>query len=102
MSKTETTEMKPSDSMKRILKEPLLHFLVLGALLFTTGCRVLKSTAELPGKAVQTVTHGKKDQPVVDPVELQHQLMRLADEFTAGMAATSEQLRRGTNALDRI
>ncbi len=74
---------------------PLLTMLV-------TGCRVVQSTAELPGKAVGKVTRGKKDRPAFDPVELQQQLMRCADEFTAGIASGAEQLRRGTNTLDRI
>ena len=70
--------------------------------LFATGCRLMKSTAELPGKAVGTVTQGKKDQPAVDPVALQQQLMRFADEFSARIATSADQLRRGTNALDRV
>ncbi|PWU14519.1 MAG: hypothetical protein C5B50_17080 [Verrucomicrobia bacterium] len=70
--------------------------------LLASGCRVVKSTAQLPVSAVGSVTQGKKDKAAVDPVELQQQLIRFADEFTAGFATGVEQLRRGTNALDRI
>jgi hypothetical protein len=71
-------------------------------MLLATGCRLVQSTAELPGKAVSTVTQVKKDRLAIDPVELQQQLMRFADEFTAGMVTSAEQLRRGTNDLDRV
>jgi len=70
-------------------------------LLLPTGCRVVKTTAGLPGKAVSTMGPSK-DQPPIDPVELQQRLMRFADEFTARIASAAEQLRRETNALDRI
>jgi len=64
-----------------------------------TGCRVLKTTAELPGQTVQAVTRGKPDQNAVDSVELQENLCRFAHEFSARLATDVEQLRRGTNAL---
>ena len=67
-----------------------------------SGCRVVQDTTAIPAKAVQTVTRGAKDQPQVDPVQLQQQLIRFADEFISSIATASEQLRRGTNALDRI
>jgi len=64
----------------------VLGLLLLLALPVNTGCRVVQST----GKAA------------VDPVELQQQLMRFADEFTARMSVASDQLRRGTNSIDRV
>jgi len=64
-----------------------------------TGCRVLKTTAELPGQTVQAVTRGKPDQNPVDSVELQENLCRFAHEFSARLATDLEQLCRGTNAL---
>ncbi len=76
--------------------------MILVLALLLAGCRVVKDTAELPGKAVSTVTHGKKEQPKMDPVELQQQLLRFADEFTAGMLTSAESLRRGTNSLERV
>src|SRR5438132_3163836 len=88
--------------MKRILKEPLLNFLVLGALLLVTGCRAVQDTAQLPGKAVGTVTHLGKGQKPVDPVELQQQPMRFGDDFAGRMVLSTEQLRRGTNLLSAI
>ncbi|MEO8429727.1 MAG: hypothetical protein ABI651_21780, partial [Verrucomicrobiota bacterium] len=79
-----------------------LNCLVTVALLaLCAGCRVVRSAAELPGAAVNTVAPGKRDKGAVDPVDLQQQLMRFADEFAAGMAVSAEELRRGTNRLDR-
>jgi len=53
--------------------------------LLDSGCRVVQSTAELPGKAVSTLTHGKMDRQSVDGVELQQQLKRFADERFDGL-----------------
>jgi hypothetical protein len=64
-----------------------------------TGCRVVQDTAKLPGKAVSTVANVGKDRNTVDPIELQQQLMRFADDFAGRMVLATEQLRRGTNAL---
>ena len=73
---------------------------VLVVLLLLNGCRAFQSTAQLPGRAVGTVTgKGKK---AVDPVELQQQLMRFGDDFAGRMVLSTEQLRRGTNVLPAI
>jgi len=65
-----------------------------------TGCRLVQTTADLPGRAVTTVTPGKQDKNAVDPVEVQQQLMRFSDESSARMYTGIDKLRRGTNALD--
>ena len=56
----------------------------------------------MPGKAVQAVTPGKKGGQQVDPLDLQQQLMRFADDFTARISIGIDNLRRGTNLLDRV
>lgn len=70
-----------------------------GLLLAASGCRVVQTAAEVPAQAVRTVTPIKKEEPAVDPVEIQVNLMRFADEFTARMLVGVEHLRHGTNAL---
>jgi hypothetical protein len=65
-----------------------------------TGCRMLQTTAELPGRAVSSVVPGQKNLPAVDPVELQQILLRFADELFARTILGIEKLRSGTNALD--
>src|SRR5439155_2443009 len=74
--------------------------LTLLILLLATGCRVVQTTAGLPGKAVQTVTHGRKDQPAVDPVEVQQILLRFADGYSTRMIVGVDKLQRGTNAFE--
>ena len=76
---------------------PLCGLLLLA--LLVTGCRMLQKTAELPGQAVSSIRPGKKDPSAVDPVELQQNLLRFADEFSIRMMIGVEKLRRGTNAL---
>ena len=59
--------------------------------LLVSGCRVVRSTAELPEKAMSTLTHGKKDQQSVDLVGLHKHLMRFADERFAGLDSAIPQ-----------
>lgn len=75
---------------------------VAAMLLLLTGCRMVQSTAALPVKAIGKVAPGTDDQHKIDPVELQQQMMRFADQFAAGLVASADQLRRGTNTLDRV
>lgn len=72
-----------------------------GLLLVTlvSGCHVIQTAADVPGQAIRTVTPVPKAEPTVDPVEVQQNLMRFADEFTARMLVGVEKLRRGTNTL---
>ena len=51
---------------------------------------------------MQVVTGSKKTQATPDPVELQQQLMRFADDFSGRTVSAADKLRRGTNALDRL
>ena len=64
------------------------------------ACKLVKTTTELPGRAISTITPGQKGRPAVDPVALQEVLLRFADEFSASVVAGADQLRRGTNAPD--
>ena len=72
-----------------------LLLLTLGA-----GCRLIQTAVDVPSQTVRAVTPGNKDKNVVDPVEVQQQLMRFADEFSTRMIAGVDKLRRGTNAID--
>jgi len=75
--------------------------LLLGLLFLTlvTGCHVVQTAVDVPGKTVRAVTPGQKDKHVVDPVEVQQTLLRFADEFSTRMVVGVEQLGRGANAL---
>jgi hypothetical protein len=61
-------------------------FLLVGA-----GCRVMRTTTELPGKAVNTFTPGSRASTVLDPVEFQVQLERFADDFTTRTAQALDE-----------
>ena len=73
-----------------------------GALLAASGCRVIQTAADVPAQAVRTVAPIKKEEPAVDPVEIQVNLMRFADEFTARMLIGVENLRRGSSPLSTV
>ena len=66
---------------------------------FSAGCRVVQTAAEVPGQAVRTVTSTPKEAPPPDPVEMQQNLVRLADEFVSRMVFDVDNLRHGTNTL---
>jgi cell division septum initiation protein DivIVA len=94
--------MKPGRIHSATCFLPLLP--LAAAVLFAglgTGCRLVRGVAEVPGQAVRTVTPGQKDKNAVDPVEAQEQLLRFADAFSARLMVSIDQLRRGTNAIDR-
>ncbi len=82
-------------------KRERVRLAAVGLLLATVvaGCHVIQTAADVPGRAVRTVTPGPKAEPSVDPVEVQQDLVRFADEFTARMLIGVEKLRHGTNAL---
>lgn len=77
---------------------PLLLILLLVTL--GAGCQLVQTASDVPGQAVRAVILGKKDKSAADPVEVQQQLMRFADEFSMRMLIGVERLRRGTNAPD--
>lgn len=62
-----------------------------------TGCRVMKSAAELPAQTVRAVTPGRKGNVAADPMVVQESLLRMADELATGMTQGIEKLRRGTS-----
>ena len=67
--------------------------LVLLLLTLVTGCRLLQKAANVPGQAVHAVTPGNKDKHVADPVEVQQQLLRFADEYSMRMIIGVDNLR---------
>lgn len=72
-----------------------------GLAVFITGCRVVQSSVDLPAQTVRAVTPGLRDKSLADPVEMQQQLLRFAEEFSTRIILGVDQLQRGTNALER-
>ena len=73
---------------------------VLGIAALGTGCRIVKSAAEIPGQTVRAVTPGRNDKGVSDPADIQQKLLRFANEFSAQMIGGIDKLRWGTNVTD--
>jgi len=86
-------------SHRLLITDYRLLCLALLLLTLATGCRLLQSAANVPGQAVHAVTPGNKGKRVADPVEVQQQLLRFADEYSMRMISGVDNLRRGTNAL---
>jgi hypothetical protein len=66
------------------------------------GCSLVETTLKMPVKAVGWMLPGTHWTEPVDPVELQEQLLRFADNFTAATVGATEPLRRDGKPPDRI
>ena len=64
-----------------------------------SGCRLAKSTVEIPGRVVSNVTPGQKSKQEVDPVIVQQAVLRFADQFSTRMILGAESLSEGDHAL---
>jgi hypothetical protein len=83
--------------LKQLQSLSLLLCLPLAA--FSSGCRVVKGAAKVPGGAARTVTPDKKENQNFDPVQIQQGLVRFSDVFLARTTLGIDKLRRGTNTL---
>ncbi|MGO8926699.1 MAG: hypothetical protein ACLQU3_07415 [Limisphaerales bacterium] len=63
-----------------------------------TGCGLLKTATNAPGKAVRAVTTGKTDRNETDLVDVQERLLRFADDLFVRMILGFDKLQQGTNA----
>jgi hypothetical protein len=61
-------------------------------LMLTSGCTLMGRTLALPVDAVRWMLPGTDRTEPVDPVELQEQLLRYADSFTAGTISAMNKL----------
>jgi hypothetical protein len=72
-------------------------------LLAAAGCRTTEAVVAIPGKTVHAVASIGKEAPPppVDPVAVQQDVLRFADEFTAHMNFGIDKLRQDGRPLDR-
>ena len=63
-----------------------------------TGCGLLKTATNAPGKAVRAVTTGKTDRNQTDLVDVQERLLRFADDLFVRLILGFDKLQQGTNA----
>ncbi|MBC8011184.1 MAG: hypothetical protein H7067_13935 [Burkholderiales bacterium] len=66
---------------------------------FQAGCGTVQAVADAPGKTVQAISQTGRSpgQPVVDPVEVQQNLLRFADEFSVSMTIGVDTFRHGAS-----
>ncbi|MBL9136139.1 MAG: hypothetical protein JNK85_09740 [Verrucomicrobiales bacterium] len=78
--------------------------IIFGALLVlcvaSAGCRIAETAVELPTQAVRLATGGDKSRAAVDPVVLQQDVLRFADDFTTRMVLGIDKLRLGHQPLE--
>lgn len=67
--------------------------------LMGTSCRMVQTATNMPGKAVRTITPGKKDALAADPVEVQQTLLRFADEFAMRMTMGVEKMQHSPGPM---
>jgi hypothetical protein len=65
------------------------------------GCRLAQTAVELPSQAIRLATPGSKSPAAVDPVELQQEVLRHADDLANRMVVGIDQLRRQGEPLSR-
>lgn len=70
--------------------------LILG---LTSACGLIKTTLELPDKAISAILSLNREGVMVDPVELQSQLIRFSDYYLGAMNLAIPKLRKDGNEL---
>ena len=71
-------------------------------LLFSlSGCSLLQTTVELPFRAVKAVLPGGGETEPVDPIHLQEDMLRFADNFVVSTSKPAELLQRDGQAIKR-
>lgn len=71
---------------------PRTVLLMILTLAFGNGCTLIRSALELPDRAIQAVLRLDEEGEAVDPVELQSQLLRFADNYLDAVQPTIGRL----------
>lgn len=83
----------------------LSRVLALGLVVLLTacgaGCSLLRTTVEMPFRAIGALIPGLHETEVADPVEVQEELLRLADNFVTATVPWVDRLRRDDRPIDR-
>ena len=75
--------------------------LLLALALSASACNLLKGTLELPEKGVRTMLFLNQENGVPDPVELQSQLLRFADNSIEALNSAAGKLEREDDQASR-
>jgi len=77
---------------------PLLSMAIL---LGASGCSLIETTVDLPVRAVKAVLPGGVETEPVDPVDLQEDMLRFADNFVTSTSGAIERLQRDGKPIPR-
>lgn len=66
-----------------------------------SGCTLIQKVAELPITAVRSVANGFESTNTYDPVDLQENLLRYADNFISSTGLAMESLKQGGQPINR-
>jgi energy-converting hydrogenase Eha subunit E len=70
-------------------------------LLGASGCSLIETTVDLPVRAVKAVLPGGVETEPVDPVDLQEDMLRFADNFVTSTSGAIERLQRDGKPIPR-
>ncbi|WP_460026134.1 hypothetical protein [Methyloparacoccus murrellii] len=74
---------------------------VLTLLVGLSGCSLVQTTVDLPFRAVEAVLPGGETTEPVDPIDLQEDMLRFADNFVASTSKGVEMLQRDGKPIPR-
>lgn len=80
------------------LKPLVFNVLVVGLL---SSCSLIHTTVDIPVRMVKAVLPGGQETEAVDPIELQEDMLRFADNFVMSTSKAAEQLTRGSQPIKR-
>ncbi len=70
-------------------------------LIHLTGCSLIKTTMDLPFRAVKAVLPGGRETAPVDPVALQEEMLKFADNFEVSTTAAAGKLQKNGQPIGR-
>ena len=65
------------------------------------GCSLLETTVDLPFRAIKAVLPGGRETEPVDPVTLQEEMLRFADNFEVSTTSAAENLQKNGQPISR-
>ena len=91
--------LPPAESVRyRSIKPIILPAILLGIL---SGCSLITTTVDIPVRMVKAVLPGGQETEAVDPIELQEDMLRFADNFVLSSSKAAEQLFRNQQPIRR-
>ena len=83
------------------LASGLLAVFIAAMVTCLSSCSLVKTTVDLPFRAVKAVLPGGRETKPVDPVELQEDMLRFADNMVASVSMGVEKLQKDGQPIQR-